>query len=66
MDGGNLVESVSGWETSEACRTEKARINKGEEREMGKEKTDRRQSVYRHTDITDRSKNKETSEIKEQ
>lgn len=28
MDGGNF-ESVSGWETSEACRTGKARINKG-------------------------------------
>lgn len=34
MDGGNFVESVSGWETSEACRTGKARINKAEEREM--------------------------------
>lgn len=41
MDGGNFVESISGWETGseEACRMGKARINKGEERETEMEKT---------------------------
>jgi len=37
MDGDNFVESVSGWETSEACQTGKARINKGEEGETERE-----------------------------
>lgn len=62
MDDGNFVESVSRWETSEACWTGKARINKGEERETERKREGEREretGAGRYA-CTDRQKNRST------
>lgn len=58
MDDGNFVESVSGWETSEACRDEESTNKQGRRKRN-------RDGENEQGRWTDRWKNRDTKEIKD-